>query len=152
VSYPYYLIVYELEGYESSDLSGTNVFLLKTADASFNPSTAYRLIDGNYSSAWNSTTAPPYAWFGVDCANPVEIGSFRLKPAWSVGGGGIFFAADFVLEYSHDDEIWTVLSEFVTINADQWQEYTEIQYDTGGNSRLIDGFKSPLIDSRRFIQ
>ena len=123
----------ELQGYESNDHTGTNVF-----DANFLAATAssgtgqdHQAFDGNAGTYWDSFNfSGNPTWIAVEMDTAFAIKSIRDRPFNPAGE--VWTPSTIDISGSNDGSTWTLLQEDVAMSQDYTdKDITDVQVDAG---------------------
>lgn len=126
-----FVTLWTIQMYASTDATGTDLCLGKTAAASSVYGAGYEAAKGNdgnnTTTRWASiATASTFQWWSIDLgANPAMIHSVGLYTYYT-GGSTAYFPAQLALQYSDDNTNWTTQSIFDTLITSGRQAFSNL--------------------------
>jgi hypothetical protein len=103
------IALWELRLFSSTDGSGSNLALNKSASTSSYYGTGYegsKAVDGNLSTRWTTLIIDTFQWISIDLTTPVEIHSLSLR---SLAYQGQCHPKTADIQWSDDNSNWTTL-------------------------------------------
>ena len=123
--------------FEDLDHLGPNLCAgaIVTADSANSSYVAANAIDGNASTAWESSNAATDHWLAVQLPTAKVVRSFYLSQTTWAGET----PRDFLIQGSNDGTNWTTIAQFVDFTTGAFSGFVTMGLSVGGVSKLDTG-------------